>query len=104
MEVLFANNVLIHPVPNLFLFRTNNYINQWAVVHVQIAIFLYMPFSLYLSFYVTSNVEDDRPKIRVLRTVDSNAKEIRAQNNYQEMGDSCFSIRNLQLTQALQGE
>lgn len=59
---------------------------------MQIAIFLYMPFFLYLSFYVTSNVKYDRPKILVLRTVDSNAKEISAQNNYQEMGDSIFAI------------
>ena len=35
-----------------------------------------MPFSLCLSFYVTSNVEFDRPEIHVLRTVDSNAQEL----------------------------
>lgn len=57
---------------------------------MQIANFLYLPSSLCLSFYVTSNVEYDRPEIHVLRTVDSNAKEVWAQNNDQETGDSTF--------------
>lgn len=49
-----------------------------------------MSFPLYLSFYVTSNVEYDGPKIHVLRTLNSNARKVRAQDNGQEIGDSVF--------------
>lgn len=55
---------------------------------MKIAIFLYMPFSLYWSFYVTCNVENDRPKIHTLRTLDANAKNVWDLNNDQEIEDS----------------
>lgn len=62
--------ILVHPVPNLFSFRLNNYKNWWIGihVHVQITVFLCL-FYFHLSFSVTSNVEFDGPRIYVSRMV-----------------------------------